>query len=433
MEKKQFYKAVIAIASHPPVDGGERNANTVDDLDMRRATVDSNGGTGSRSWISVGALVSRRCSLFHRMSTIPQRICSLVYLIHRSILQPFIYGSLSGLPLLAFTSHILWQCRALEELYDVYDGKLVLGVNADTNLTKFAQPSTVATEVLNVEDISDEDHASIHSGYTYLRVLVALAFTSILLELILLRLTMKSNEFGPRQHRRERAICTTASLSTAVLGVYNSRFPFAPPPLLPFVRVSFLSASGFCFLFSILILTVLTRKMHLMSSIFGGMLSGSLWSMGLTSFLATRYWGNAVLFGLATAFLLSLKAQPLYSKYLAMIVPCIDYVAWNGHGRIPSANIDDAHGEDLEMGSRIQAQNGHSEERLSLLMTQSSSVSDGSGIAIRGGVPMINSMESDGSGAEDLIDNNDVAMPTASPRFSFGTSVLRRAGGAGNG
>jgi hypothetical protein len=131
------------------------------------------------------------------------------------------------------------------------------------------------------------------------------------------------------------------------------------------------------------------------------------------------------------AFLLSLKAQPLYSKYLAMVVPCIDYVAWNGHGKIPSAN-NDAHDGDVEMGAHTQAQNGdhHSQERLPLLMTQSSSVSDGSGIAIRGRVPMINSMESDLSGAEDLIDNNDVAMPSASPRF--GTSVLRRAGGAGN-
>lgn len=431
VEKKQFYKAAIAIASHPPVDGGERNANNLDDIDLHRATVDNYGETGSRSWVSVGALLSRRCSLLQRISSISQRNCSLVYLIHRSILQPFINGCLSGLPLLTFTSHIFWQCRALEEFYDVYDGKLVLGVNADINLTKFAELSTVATEVLNVEDISDEDHAYIHSGYTYLRVLVALAFTSILLELILLRLTMKRNEFGPHQHRRERAMCTTASLSTAVLGVYNSRFPFAPPPLLPFIRVSFLSASGFSFLFSILILTVLTRKMHLMTSIFGGMLSGSLWSMGLTSFLGTRYWGNAVLFGLAMAFLLSLKAQPLYSKYLAMVVPCIDYVAWNGHGKIPSAN-NDAHDGDVEMGAHTQAQNGdhHSQERLPLLMTQSSSVSDGSGIAIRGRVPMINSMESDLSGAEDLIDNNDVAMPSASPRF--GTSVLRRAGGAGN-
>ena len=71
------------------------------------------------------------------MSAINRRIFAFGTLIYQSILHPFIHGSLSGLPLLAFTSHILWQCRALEELYDGYDGKLILGVNADTNQTQF--------------------------------------------------------------------------------------------------------------------------------------------------------------------------------------------------------------------------------------------------------------------------------------------------------
>ena len=34
------------------------------------------------------------------------------------MLRPFIDGPFSGLPFLAFVSHIIWQCRALEELFD---------------------------------------------------------------------------------------------------------------------------------------------------------------------------------------------------------------------------------------------------------------------------------------------------------------------------
>lgn len=428
VEKKLFFKAAIAIASHPPVDGGERNAISVDDnIDLYRATID-NGGSGGGTWVSVATIMSRRCSVIRRMSAIFQRIFVFGSLVYQRILYPVVNGSLSGLPLLAFTSHILWQCRALEELYDAHDGKLILGVSKDANLSQFAQFSAVATEVINVEDVSSIEQPFFDEGYTYFRVIVALAFTSILIELMLFRLTMRrNNEFSSRRHRRERAICSTASLSTAILGVYNSRFPYAPPPVLPFVRASFLSASEFNYLFSILILTLLTRRIHLVTSVFSGLLSGSLWSMGFTSFIGTRYWGNAVLFGLMMAILLSLKSRPFYSKYLEKVFPCIDYVAWDG---LESA--DDEHGEeynydDIEMGSRnrTQMEERRSQERFPLLLSQSSTVSDDerSSSAIRGRVPLINSMESDIDGTDDLIRHDEESMPSASPRF--GTSVLR--------
>lgn len=427
VNKKQFYRAAIAIASHPPVDGGEINSNTGDE-NLLHATVDDGGLESSR--VSVATfLVSRICSLFRGMSSISQRLFSFCRFLYRNILHPFIHGSLSGLPLLTFTSHILWQCRALEELYDVYDGKLILGITDDINLSQVAKISTIATEVRNVEDmyIIDMDHLAFDAGYSYFRVLVALAFTSILIELSFLRLT--KNRHGSNQYRSQWAICSTASLSSAILGVYNSRFPYAPPPVLPFIRVSFLSSSGFSFLFSILILTLLTRKIHLVTSIGSGLLSGTLWSMGLTSFLGTQYWGNVVLMNLVMAILLSLKAQPFYSKYLEIFVPCLDHVAWSRHGNVNDVQEDSSHGEDLEMGQRFRVQNGDRHERFPLLLSQSSSVSAGSGRAIRGRVPLINSMESDLDGTDDWIRNNsEETIPAASTRF--GASVLRRTGGS---
>ena len=135
--------------------------------------------------------------------------------------------------------------------------------------------------------------------------------------------------------------------------------------------------------------------------------------------------------------LLSLKAQPSCSRYLGLVFPCIDYVAWDEEGEIrndsssaaPRRNSErNASDGDVEMGSHFQAQNGSnsSEERFPLLSQQSSSMSGGS--RIRGRVPL-NAMDSELSGASDLVETSDEAMPSASSS-RFGASLSRRAGGA---
>eukprot|EP00578_Thalassiosira_sp_NH16_P030720 CAMPEP_0181078270 /NCGR_PEP_ID=MMETSP1071-20121207/1395_1 /TAXON_ID=35127 /ORGANISM="Thalassiosira sp., Strain NH16" /LENGTH=180 /DNA_ID=CAMNT_0023159571 /DNA_START=1320 /DNA_END=1862 /DNA_ORIENTATION=+ len=176
-----------------------------------------------------------------------------------------------------------------------------------------------------------------------------------------------------------------------------------------------------------------------------GLLSGSLWSMGLTSFLGTVYWGNVMLFSLALAMLFSLKAQPTYSIYLEKYFPCIDYVTWDGDGCVSGsqsvfrANASrggitsqiNSNGDDLETGSQShQSRNRdhYGEERFPLLSSQSSSMSGGSS-NIRGRVPLINTMESDLEGAGDVVRNNEDSMPAASSRF--GASLSRRVGGSG--
>mmetsp|Transcript_19461 Transcript_19461/g.41622 ORF Transcript_19461/g.41622 Transcript_19461/m.41622 type:complete len:613 (-) Transcript_19461:41-1879(-) len=462
VEKKQFYRLALAIASHPPVDGGERDA-IFGNINSHIGMTEEGGNAGIIGPIERSGFFGRclNCNLFHRSSPIFQRIHPVYCHVRQRILNPLIYGSLSGLPLLIFASHILWQCRALEELYDDHDGKLILGLAENFNATQFTGIGTASTKIQTAGDTQSIDkHLSLSDdGYAYFRVLGTLAFTSIFLELSLLRsiltkldahVDFEGYRTTPRQLLSQRAMCSVTSLSTALLGVYDSHFPYAPPPVLPFVRAPFLSSSGFSLIFSILILALLTHRIHPVTSIMSGLLSGSLWSMGLTSFLGTRYWGNVMLFVLAFGMLISMKAQPSYSTYLEIAIPCIDYVAWDGRGeisnRIASSSPavlrpNNAHGRltrnnrsnnDLEMGSHFHRLNGGdaSEERFPLLSSESSSMSGAGSSAFRGRVPRINRMESDLDGAEDLlVRNNEGSVPASSTRFS--ASLSRRAGGSG--
>ena len=115
-----------------------------------------------------------------------------------------------------------------------------------------------------------------------------------------------------------------------------------------------------------------------------------------------------------------------------MLIPCIDYVAWNGEGEIsdgsssvlrPNTSRGSSSDDDLEMGT---TRNG--EERYPLLSSQSSSMSGGS--TIRGRVPLINTMESDLGDAGDLVANEEVPA-VSTPRF--GASLSRRAPLSGSG
>jgi hypothetical protein len=398
VDKKQFYRAGLAIVSHPPVDAVDRDTND------RSASAGRLASSGPRE-------------LFGRISPAFRIIWS---------------GSLSGLPLLAYASHILWQCRALEELYDLHDGKLVLGVTGNISLTQLAGIGTAQIAGDSPSNIDKHLSSLDSSGYSYFRVLLALALTSMLLELGLVRsvlrridgiLNFDGYRTTPRQLLSQRAMCSIASLSTAILHVYASHFPHTPPPVLPFVRVEFLSSPGFSRLISVLILTVLSHGINPFTSVISGLWSGSLWSWGLTSFLGTRYWGNTTLFISALGMLLSLKAQPSYSTYLKVFVPCIEYVAWDEHGEIPNGRggtpqRNGSGEEDLEMSSLLRAQReGHSSEGETFPRDSShSSLSGGSNNAIRGRVPIMNSIDSD----MDL----EGTVPAASSRF---VALQRRA------
>lgn len=378
INKKQYYKGILAIVSHPPIDGGERDA-----VMMTNGSEDgeyNNNPTTSSNPIerSIG-IFQRICFFFSLRNRIYNN--RLVQLLYHRLVYPFIYGSLSGLPLLTYCSHILWSCRALEELYDVHDGKILLGVvmsddNGNQTSTTMSQFSGIGTDAIQIQSDGhilngngNTQHYHFDSSPTsYLRVLVALALTTTLLELSLLKSILKRvgqsltiNGRTTTEILSQYAMCSIAGLTTAILGVYDANFPYTPPPILPFVHVSALSG-GFSLILSILILGMLTYRIHPITSIMSGLLSGSLWSLDVTSFLATRYWGNICILSLILAVLLSMKAQPTCQYMMEMIVPCISYVAWDRDGNIPDGssggqtssrrNTDNEDEDgDLEMGA----------------------------------------------------------------------------------
>ena len=468
--RKQYYRAVLAFASHPPSVAAEGEGGASEFVGDAASSGDdysapSEGTRSSPSSSSASSSPGPRGRL----------LCGMIppAAFFRATLPLRGRGSLSGLPLLAYASHVLWQCRALEELYDSYDGSIVLGVTGGDAGGGSSGPAPLAgigTSQIAVEDLDlllprragdvyddDDGHHRPPSWSeggcsSYLRVLSALALTSLLLELSLIRYVLRrvdgiANFDGyrttPRQLLSHRAMCSIASLSTAVLGVYDSHFPYTPPPVLPFVgNVPFLpssSSGGFVSrLLSMLLLMGLSRGIHPITSVVSGMWSGYLWSWGLTSFLGTRYWGNVTLLVSAMAILLSLKAQPSHSACMKLLFPCIDYVGWDevgdiivndGRGGGTTPRRRNGNDGDLEDGGGHHP--GEEGAIPPLLSSSRSSLSDrGIRSAIRGRVPRMDSNDSDDflDGAEDLVVNNEETMPLAAPS-RFGALHSRRGSG----
>jgi len=403
--QKRFYTALLAIVSHhPPVvvdeeeeEEDHNNNNNSNNLvlstslssennDSGGSNANSNSSSNSNSATSttdqqllflndgVTRVVAVSSSMlpshsYSRGSSSSSRSFELLMRAQKniSIIVQIVYkGSLSGLPLLTYATHILWQCRALEELYDEENGRLLLVVVDSTSRIKSLVTGIgTAQQIISTTDQSSSssngyyDHRSYTTAttscYSYFRVLIVLGLTSLLLELSMIRIYQRLDTvinfdgysmIAPqRLLSQQRAMCSIASLVTAVLCVYDDHFPYTPMPILPFIRLSdYLSLSSSLFggminnLIIIAILSLLSRGVHPISSILCGVWSGTLWSWGITTFLGTWYWGNALICAIILVILLSLMAQPLYLTYMRVFVPCIDYVAWDEDGNIISSS-----------------------------------------------------------------------------------------------
>mmetsp|Transcript_17890 Transcript_17890/g.28084 ORF Transcript_17890/g.28084 Transcript_17890/m.28084 type:complete len:553 (-) Transcript_17890:39-1697(-) len=411
VEKKQYYRAVVAVMSHPPVDGGERGGSNnttatttavVGSIDSEAASTNTNNGNAATATTGIARFIP--CLTFlHRFLHSARRIKQQHV---DRFLQPLVSGSLSGLPLLAFCSHILWQCRALEELYVEYGGTLVGRV-----LDPAEGIDRIGTGAIHMKTAESQLEQHEYDSYAYFRVLVTLALTALLLELkyirgIVRRLdrtigSIDNSRNSPQNILKQRSMVSLCSLCGALLTVYDYHFPFIQIPLLPFVRVSFLTNSSFNKTLLILILFVLGHRVHPISSVISGVVSGALWSLQITSFLGTKYWGDMMLWSLAIAIVLSLKANTTYT-WPSAVIPCLDYVAWNREGEVVNTAASNVVNQserntmavDLEMGDTSLQTNVIQTEHLPLL-SQASTMSGSS--TIRGRVPRIDTMASDRS------------------------------------
>ena len=408
VEKKQYYRAVLAVMSHPPVEGGERggrsNNNTTTVLgsnDSEAASTSTNNGSAATATTGISRFIP--CLTFlHRFLHSARRIKQQYV---DRFLQPLVSGSLSGLPLLAFCSHILWQCRALEELYVEYGGTLVGRV-----LDQAEGIDRIGTVAIHMKTAESQLERHEHDSYAYFRVLVTLALTALLLELKYVRdivrrldrtLDYDNSRNSPQNLLKQRSMVSLCGLCGALVTVYDAQFPFVQIPLLPFVRVSFLTNSVFNKTLLIMMLFVLGHRVHPISSVISGVVSGALWSLHITSFLGTKYWGDMLLWSLAIAILLSIKANTTYT-WPSAVIPCLDYVAWNREGEVvntttssfPNQSERNTPAMDLEMGNLPLQRNNIQTEHLPLL-SQTSTMSGSS--TIRGRVPRIDTMASDRS------------------------------------
>jgi hypothetical protein len=187
-------------------------------------------------------------------------------------------GSLSGLPLLAWSSHLLWKFRFLEE--------------------------------------------QAGSSISYCRLWISLLTASIALEMIFLRyLCVKS---------RSMVISSSSSLVGALLVLYY--FGISNINNHSNLEHYILSIVG-----DFLILTMLASPFHLLGSFFGSV-SGIFYISDITTFLVQPYWNNFLLVTIIAGCCFSLKAHVMTScdttndDYL----PCIDHVSsswWNSTTR----------------------------------------------------------------------------------------------------
>ena len=414
VEKKQYYRAVVAVFSHPPVNGERGGANVTRHDSNDNSTNETSSTSVNYNGNADATVATTGISRFIPCLTFIHRFIQSVRRIKQQyvdlLLRPLLSGSLSGLPLLAFCSHILWQCRALEELFNNYEGS-VIGRAVEDNVDGIEEIQTIAIRVQK----ADEDASSsrmVPDDYAYFRMLVTLSLTALLLELGYLRSTLRridqtidydNSRNSPRNLLRRRSMGSLGSLCAALLSVYDSHFPYTHVPVVPFVRLSFISNSVFSHTFLIFILFLLCHRMHSLMSVVCGLFSGALWSLQITSFLATKYWGDRMLWALFIAILFSLKANTTYSRLLSTVIPCLDHVAWNRDGEIVGAAAYDVPNQggrnspdvDLEMGNRSSRSNGgnRTNEQLPLL-SQSVSTMSGSSSTIRGRVPRIDSIDS---------------------------------------
>ena len=309
LQRKQFHLAIRAILSHPPVEPllhGGANDHVV-------------SSSPSLLAVDMGHAVDPHNNNNNNYTSWKERM-------HQR-LKPLIQGHLSGLPLLLYNSHILWSCRALEPA-----------------LTNFNDPPDDRTE----------------EKKDYLYSILSWAALSLLLELLLshrLLLTLKrrfgiigsnSNDFGSIQPeystlpnaRRvvlHRGMGSLTGLTAAVLWIFHQSFPYVQLEPLPGLSIPLFVPLSYSLCLSIL--TVLSWRIHPVTPVFCGTVTGILWSAGLIRFLGNVYWGRClVLWGTALC--------ALSLKHTTLDIPCIDYVSWDHRGRILTDNDNDYYHHD---------------------------------------------------------------------------------------
>ena len=256
-------------------------------------------------------------------------------------IKPLWQGHLSGLPLLLYNAHILWSCRALEPSLE------------NEHFGTFGSDSTADIDNNNNNDNNDMGNSDTDGlPVYYMYCLLSWAVLPILMEirwshnmLTVIRqhsqslnvmsfqsiqpdfLDSSSQLPNTRRILLHRSMGSCTGLCATVLWVYHSQFAYTSMEPLPFVPyLSTLLSPFLSYTLSVLVLTALSWRIHAVTPVLCGTLAGMLWSVGLTRFLATLYWGRLLLLWTMGFCLISMTYR--------CTIPCIDYVSWDARGRM---------------------------------------------------------------------------------------------------
>lgn len=253
IQRKEYYKGILAILSHPPPE---------ENIDMRwSAPIDFGTISDGDHWI-------------HRI---------------QALLYPFSQGRWSGLPLLLYISHLLWTCRSLEPLFhsSCHFARSILALAI----------LAMALELLSMHHLLErtshllgtESHSSVDFG--------SIQSDSSLGPLVRARSIIQHHTMG-----------TCTALSYAILFLHWSTFPNVAIPVLPLLSIPWYPWISYLLCSSIL--GILSWRHHAATSWLAGTVAGFLWVSGF-HFLGELYWSIWWLGWVAIASLLSLKAQHL--------------------------------------------------------------------------------------------------------------------------
>lgn len=234
IQKKQYYRVVIAILSHPSIDN-ERSG-----LSIEFGNIPAEDE--STRWQS--------------------RAMEYLY--------PLTHGHLSGLPLLFYNCHILWSCRAIEVMYPSSWHYL-------RSLIALATLS-LALELRFAHNL--ERRAALYSGRTN--------FSTIQPDF-----GHRASMLRLRQRILNGTIGTCTATMFAVMFLYRLTFPYVQLQLLPIISLPLLPWLSYLLCGAVLI--CLSWKYQPIIPMLSGTMSGFLWILGF-NFLAKAYWGGLLLF-----------------------------------------------------------------------------------------------------------------------------------------
>lgn len=297
VQAKRFHKLWTAILSHPPMQeesssGFDGEASIWDRVDRSFSPAVAMGGPEAENWIQGTGVW-------------PQLVRNGVEWGRRQW-KLLTKGSLSGFPLLLYNSHILWSCRALEQIYNENGDtwsytRCLLGL-----VTLSIAVELYLSHALIQAIIRRQHQQPSADGFGEIQPAFDGSFDLSFLEQV-------------RQRVERRAIGTMTSLTAALLVLFRFQYTDVPLAVLPFFTDRLFSkVPGLTYFVCTAILAVLARSNWVIT----GALVGLTWSGLSLHFLADAHHGNWLVLVVVILTLLSCKGQS------PNMLPCIEYVSW---------------------------------------------------------------------------------------------------------